>query len=545
MAKKQKNKSIHQIAKEKFGYQELRQGQEEAIQALLKGHDTLAIMPTGSGKSAIYQIAAVMVPGPTVVISPLVALQHDQVESIAAQEVGGAAQVNSQVRQSDRDEAFEELQAGDLEFLFLAPEQFNNEETLAELQAAKPSLFVVDEAHCISEWGHDFRPDYMRLGAVVEALGHPRVLALTATAAPPVRSEIVEQLGMQAPYVVVQGFDRPNIWLGVKRFQEEAEKLDALVEQVVNAEKPGVVYAATRKHAEQVAEALCDRRVKAIFYHAGMKAKEREEAQTAFMDDEAEVIVATAAFGMGVDKPNVRFVFHYEISDSVDSYYQEVGRAGRDGEPAQAILFYHDEDLKIRRFLGSRGQIDAAQVEQVAQVIQAYKTPLEVSELKEALDLSKTKLTTALHQLEEVGVVETLATGEVVALEAAPDLAKATREVMQAQENQQHFERSRLEMMRGYAEVRDCRREYILNYFGEKREEPCGHCDNCEAGITIDDKDNFQPYPLESRVRHKSWGEGTVMRYENDKVVILFDQVGYKTLEIGMALLEKLLQRVH
>ena len=426
--------------------------------------------------------------------------------------------------------------------MFLAPEQFNNPETLQRLQNAKPSLFVVDEAQCISEWGHDFRPDYLRLGAVIEALGHPRVLALTATAAPTVRDEIIERLGMHDLHVIVQGFDRPNIWLGVKRFEEEGEKQQALLRWVVRAKKPGIVYVATRKKAEEVAEALCEKGVKAIFYHAGMKTKEREEAQAAFMSDEAEVIVATTAFGMGVDKPNVRFVFHYDISDSVDSYYQEIGRAGRDGEKAVALLFYCPDDLNIRRFLASSGQIDVELIEQVATVVQEQDEPMSLRKLQEQTNFSVSKLTKALTRLEEAGAVETLPTGEVVPSEEATELSEAAEAAARAQECYQHYLRSRLEMMRGYAEVRDCRRKYLLNYFGETLEQPCGFCDNCKAGVVVEDDSDSQPFPLSSRVVHSSWGEGLVMRYEGDKIVILFDEVGYKTLGIDLVKLRGLLK---
>jgi ATP-dependent DNA helicase RecQ len=543
-SKRSNKQQVYQVAREKFGYESFRAGQEPAIKALLDGRDTLAVMPTGSGKSAIYQIAATLIPGSTVVISPLVALQHDQVESITQQEVGRAAMVNSTMPSASRQEAFEALEEEKLEFLFLAPEQFNNPETLDRLQNSKPSLFVVDEAHCISEWGHDFRPDYLRLGAVVEALGHPRVLALTATAAPTVRNEIVDRLGMRDPQIVVQGFDRPNIWLSVKRFEEEGEKQQALLKWAVRAEKPGIVYVATRKKSEEVAQALCDKGIKAIFYHAGMKAKEREQAQTAFMNDEAQVIVATTAFGMGVDKPNVRFVFHYDISDSVDSYYQEMGRAGRDGEKALAILFYCPDDLNLRRFLTSSGQIDVELLEQVAATVQEQNKPIKLRELQEQTNLSQSKLTKALSRLEEVGAVESLATGEVIASEQPPELSEAAQEAARAQECYQQYVRSRLEMMRGYAEVRDCRREYLLNYFGEKLEKPCGFCDNCKAGVIVEDDDDNKVFPLNSRVVHSSWGEGQVMRDEGDKIVILFDQVGYKTLGVDVVRLRGLLKRV-
>ncbi|MBD2021767.1 RecQ family ATP-dependent DNA helicase [Leptolyngbya sp. FACHB-36] len=546
MARRRKSaQQIQQAAHDYFGYDHLRPGQEGAIQAVLSGHDTLAVMPTGSGKSAIYQIVAMQIPGCTIVVSPLIALQADQVETIQQQEWGRAALVNSTSKPSDRQQAFDEFRAGELEFLFLAPEQFSNEETLEHLKAAKPSLFVVDEAHCISEWGHDFRPDYLRLGTVIEALGHPAVLALTATAAPPVRQEILDRLGMRNERVIVQGFDRPNLFLSVDRFEDSAEKLDALVQRVVKADKPGIVYAATRKRAEEITQALSDRMIRATFYHAGLNRTQREQAQTAFMTDEVEVIVATTAFGMGIDKPNVRFVFHYDISDSIDSYYQEIGRGGRDGEPAKATLFYNSEDLNLRRFFAGGGQVDEDQVMQVAIAVQGAEQPLNPKDLRQATDLSQSKIATALSRLEDVGMVETLPTGEVVLPEELPDnLMDAVTDAVQMQERYQQMVRSRLEMMRGYAEVRDCRREYLLNYFGEKIAKPCGNCDNCKAGIIVEKDDSAKPYPLDSRVAHKSWGEGVVMRYEGDKVVILFDQVGYKTLGVNVALLYGLLRRV-
>jgi ATP-dependent DNA helicase RecQ len=543
-SKRPHREQIRQIAQSKFGYKSMRSGQESAIQSLLSGHDTLAVMPTGSGKSAIYQIATVLTGGSTVVISPLLALQQDQVESITEQNVGEAALVNSTVRTAKREEAFEALEEEELNFLFLAPEQFNNPETLKRLQNAKPSLFVVDEAHCISEWGHDFRPDYLRLGAVIEALGHPRILALTATAAPTVREEIIDRLGMHGPKTIVQGFDRPNIWLGVKRFEEEQEKENALIQRATRAKKPGIVYVATRKKAEKVAESLCNNGVQAIAYHAGMKAKEREDAQAAFMNDEAEVIVATTAFGMGIDKPNVRFVFHHDISDSVDSYYQQMGRAGRDGEKALAMLFYCPHDLDLRRFFASSGQIDVEQVEQVATLVQQQDEPIQRRELREQTGLSQAKVATALNRLEEVGAVEMLPTGEVVASEDAPEVKEAVQEAVQAQEHYQQYLRSRLEMMRGYAEVRNCRREYLLNYFGEKQDEPCGFCDNCMAGVVVEEDSDNQPFPLNSRVVHCSWGEGLVMRYEGDKMVILFDEVGYKTLGVDFVKQRRLLEPI-
>ncbi|MDP8951130.1 MAG: RecQ family zinc-binding domain-containing protein, partial [Actinomycetota bacterium] len=439
------------------------------------------------------------------------------------------------------------------------PEQLANDEAVERLRGARPSLLVADEAHCISEWGHDFRPDYLRLGAAAEALGRPTILALTATASPPVRAEIVERLGrptvlaltatasprvrediiarlgLRNPKVVVWGFDRPNIWLGVQRFKDEEAKKRALLDRVGEADKPGIVYTATRKGTEEIAEGLLKCGLKAVAYHGGMKAGERERVQEAFLGEEAEVIVATIAFGMGVDKANVRFVFHYDVSDSVDSYYQEIGRAGRDGEAARAILFYRPEDLGIRRFFAGSGQVDLEQVQRVAEGVEAREGPIDPRTLREETDLSQSKLATALGRLEEAGAVELLPTGEVVRGERYhDDLGEASAEAARAQEHREQFERSRIEMMRGYAEVRDCRREYLLNYFGEEFDEPCGYCDNCEAGIVVEEDEGEVPFPLNSRVVHQEWGEGLVQRYEGDKMIVLFDEVGYKTLAVEL-----------
>ena len=535
---------MRRVTQEKLGYEILRPGQEAAIQAIVDGHDTLAVMPTGSGKSMIYQAAALLIAGPTIVVSPLIALQRDQVEAIEEQDAGGAALLNSTVRADEWREALEALNEGNLEFLFLAPEQFNNEETLTQLKAAQPSLFVVDEAHCISEWGHDFRPEYLRLGSVIEELGHPRVLALTATAALPVRTEILERLNMRDPRVVVQGFDRPNIWLGVELFHDEGQKKEALLERVGEAEKPGIVYVATRKHAEEVAAALLEQGEQAVFYHAGMKARERNTVQQAFMDGEAEVIVATTAFGMGINKENVRFVYHYDTSDSVDSYYQEIGRAGRDGIDAEAVLFYNPKDLGIQQFLTGSGKFDADQVELVATVIQEHGEPLSPRDLREELHLSETKLMQILTSLEETGVVEMLPNGDVAPAEQPPDLDEVREAAMQMQQSRRQFDQSRIEMVRGYAETQDCRRGFLLNYFGEPFEGRCGFCDNCDAGMSEEEDPENVPFPLNSRVMHKTWGEGLVLRYEGDKMVILFDEVGYKTLAVDIVTEKGLLEPV-
>jgi|1186.fasta_scaffold00148_3 ATP-dependent DNA helicase RecQ len=532
---------IRAAARDLLSFDELRPGQEEAVRAVLDRRDTLVVMPTGSGKSAIYQLATALAGGPTVVVSPLLALQRDQVESIEDSGVGDAAALNSTLSGARREEMLEELEDRELDFLFLAPEQFASDETLDRLHTAKPKLFVVDEAHCVSEWGHDFRPDYLRLGAVIEALGSPTTLALTATAAPPVRAEIVERLAMTDPAEVIRGFDRPNIHLGVELHHDEKEKLAAVVESVTEGEQPAIVYAATRRRAEQLAHDVNEAGVGARPYHAGLPRAEREATQTAFMHDECEVVVATIAFGMGVDKPNVRAVIHSEISDSVDSYYQEIGRAGRDGEPARAVLFYRPEDVGLRRFFAGTGHLDVDEVLEVADAVKEASEPVDPRELRDATRLSETKIVAAIGRLEEVGVVVLLPDGRVMNADGPVDVEEAAEAAASAQEHRKEYDRTRVEMARGYAEANGCRRAYLLSYFGESFEPPCGNCDNCDAGHG-EPEAGKQPFPIGSRVRHPEWGDGAVQRYDGDAVVVLFDEGGYRMLEIDLVLERGLLE---
>ncbi|HSD81212.1 MAG TPA: RecQ family ATP-dependent DNA helicase [Solirubrobacteraceae bacterium] len=535
------------LAGRHLGYDRLRPGQSEAAKAVIAGRDTLVVMSTGSGKSAIYQLGGLALDGPTIVVSPLIALQEDQLDSV--EETGDrrlrGATINSTLSAGEREAAFAALRDGELEFVLLAPEQLASEETVARLRAARPSLFVVDEAHCVSHWGHDFRPDYLALGDVRDALGGPVLLALTATAAPPVRADIVALLGMRAPAVVVRGFDRPNIWLGVERFADAERKTRALLDRACELPAPGIVYAATQRGAESLAAALRERGIRAAAYHGGMAAGRRERTQDAFMAEEGDVDVmcATIAFGMGIDKPDVRFVVHHDVSESVDAYYQELGRAGRDGEPAQAVLFYRPEDLGRRRFFAS-GRIDRDALERVAQALRARRGPVEPGALLGELSLSRTRLASTVHRLEQAGLAEVRDDGRVAAAGEQDALDAGLDAAAQAEQHRETFERSRVEMMRGYAEERGCRRAFVLGYFGEAFDPPCGNCDNCQAGRGDDGDVPAGEFAVGARVEHPEWGAGTVQRVEAGVLTVVFDAVGYKTLATDVVAERALLRPV-
>ncbi|RBY96934.1 recombinase RecQ [Blastococcus sp. TF02-8] len=538
-----RTRRIRRFAREVLGYEEFRPGQESAMQAVVGGSDTLAVLPSGAGKTAIYQVAGHLLDGPVLVVSPLIALQRDQVDRLTELEdrAGRAAQLNSTMTAGDQQAALDGLRDGTVRFLFLAPEQLTRPDVVDAIAESKPALFVVDEAHCVSAWGHDFRPDYLRLGGVIEQLGHPTVLALTATAAPPVRAEIVEQLQMQDAEIVVAGFDRPEIRLEVDHYADAHGKeqgvLDRVLAEIGEGRGPGIVYSATRKGTETIAGELADRGLRARHYHAGLNKADREETQRVWMADELDVVVATTAFGMGIDKPDTRFVVHAEPADSIDSYYQEIGRAGRDGEPALAVLVYRQEDLGLRRFFAA-GTPAEEELQQVAGLVQAAAAAgmddgVDVKALREETGRAATPLVRDLNLLEQVSAVVLDEEGAAFPVEGAPPPGEAAERARQLAEHHEKVDQSRVEMMRGYAETTECRRQFLLGYFGEQLDQPCGNCDNCAAGTAheqTDEAGHEVPFPVGTAVEHTEWGAGAVMRVEDDRITVLFDDVGYKTL---------------
>ena len=339
------------VLKEIFGFDSFRPGQEEVIRTVLEGRDTLAVMPTGGGKSLCYQIPALMQESLTVIISPLISLMKDQVDSLIQSSVGDAATLHSGLSHEERWEVERRVREGEVKMLYVAPERLRSLEFVLALRRAGVGLFVVDEAHCISEWGHNFRPDYLFLPRVVKDLGNPPVLALTATATPRVREDILRSLGMRSPEVVVTSFNRPNLTYRVIEAKKKESKLPLILEIIRRSPPPGIVYAMTRKECEELAAGLRRSGVDAAHYHAGLGAAGRSKVQERFMTDEVPVVVATIAFGMGVDKPNVRFVVHANFPASLPAYIQEAGRAGRDGEPSECVVLYRSADRGRRQRL--------------------------------------------------------------------------------------------------------------------------------------------------------------------------------------------------
>jgi ATP-dependent DNA helicase RecQ len=345
--------------------------------------------------------------------------------------------------------------------------------------------------------------------------------------------------------LIVRGFDRPNIHLAVRRFHEGSVKRRAVVDAVCDASPPGIVYVATRRACEELASELVERGVDACAYHAGMSAGRREDVQERFMaSDGCDVVVATVAFGMGIDKPDVRWVFHEHVSESLDSYYQELGRGGRDGEPASAVLFYRPEDLGLRRFFAA-GAVDRDALDRVAGLLAAARRPVDPVELVEEVGVSRTKLASALHRLEEAGAVEVRDDGKVRSTASGSRLEEAVSRAVSAEAQRLEFDRSRVEMVRSYAEHQGCRRAFLLGYFGEELDPPCGNCDNCDRGVVVSELSEARGgWHAGERVAHEEWGEGTVGGVENGRVTVVFDSFGYKTLDAALVEARGLLARV-
>ena len=333
-----------------FGFEDFREGQREVIEAILAGHDAVVVMPTGGGKSLCFQLPALMKAGATIVVSPLIALMKDQVDALHARNLP-ATFINSSLTFEEQKARIAGVRRGEYKLVYVAPERFRSAHFVETLRSIDISLFAIDEAHCISQWGHDFRPDYLRLKTAIEEIGRPQIAALTATATPHVRADIIEQLALRDPRAFVSGFDRPNLAISVVHTQKERDKIAHLKRLAASYNGgSGIIYASTRKAVEQVTARLAQAGLSVIAYHAGMDEQERTRAQNDFMSSRTQMIVATNAFGMGIDKPDIRFVAHYQMPGSIEAYYQEIGRAGRDGLPASCVLFFNYADKRTQDY---------------------------------------------------------------------------------------------------------------------------------------------------------------------------------------------------
>ena len=473
-----------------FGFREFLDGQETVMASILSGRDTMVIMPTGGGKSLCYQLPAMVMDGVTVVVSPLIALMKDQVDALERRGIP-ATLINSSISLSEQQSRIEALRRGDYKLVYVAPERFRSRAFTNALRQVQIALVAVDEAHCLSQWGHEFRPDYMRLGEALAQLDRPQVVALTATATPEVRGDILQTLALRDPFVTIRGFERPNLSLNIAHTKSNADKYERL-KKIVAQFKTGIIYCSTRKRVEEVGEELRSWKLKVIEYHGGLDDKERESRQTKFITKKADVAVATNAFGMGIDRSDVRFVVHFDVPGSVEAYYQEAGRAGRDGEPSQCDLFFNFADTKTQEFFidGNNPSVDI--------IRNVYQTLLNAADSNHEVQASIDDIT------QRAGAKNSMAIGSALSFLNRNDYIERfdipgkrirgtrllqpnvlTRDLkfdVEALREKDLRDRSKLKAMVELCyDDKACRQEQILRYFGETESTPCGTCDVCRA----------------------------------------------------------------
>ncbi|MGH9873897.1 MAG: RecQ family ATP-dependent DNA helicase [Pyrinomonadaceae bacterium] len=560
---------MHEIAdalrslREHFGFDDFREGQREVITAILGGKDAVVVMPTGSGKSLCYQLPALMLNGATLVVSPLIALMKDQVDALQARQLP-ATFINSSIPEREQWSRIEGLRRGHFKLVYVAPERFRSRRFLDALRSVSVSLFAVDEAHCISTWGHDFRPDYLRLKSIIPLLGKPQTLALTATATPYVRSDIIEQLGLLKPETFVSGFDRPNLTIDVVHTEKEREKVARIKRLATTHDGSGIIYASTRKAVEQVTSELRTLGLKVSAYHAGLSDAARVKAQEEFMAGRTQMIVATNAFGMGIDKPDIRFVAHYQMPGSIEAYYQEIGRAGRDGLPSSCVLLFNYADKNTHDFFIEGSYPTAELVRSVYSTLVSTglkRIELSAAEIaKRAGARNEMAVQSSLYLLERARHIARVASAEnrsaanqrppwestaevtrpaltgtagvspalaridsttarrrarsIIMLDDVPatnlriDFADVTRRAA--------LERRKLREMIEFCYTEYCYRAHILDYFGDRHHvRHCGTCGNCSpnspARSPLTSAEVLSDSPVAGRNRRKGTTAATVV----------------------------------
>jgi ATP-dependent DNA helicase RecQ len=527
---------LRREARRRFGIETFRPGQRELIEAVLDGRDALGILPTGGGKSLTYQLPALVLAKPVVVVSPLIALMQDQHDKLTEARIE-TAKLDSTLSQTEEREAVEDVREGAAELVYVTPERLENAEFFDALAQGGASLFVVDEAHCVSQWGHDFRPAYLGLHDAAQRLGRPPILALTATAPPDVLEDIVGRLGLRNPVLVSTGIERPSLTFEVHQTLSDTAKRARLLELLAAERGSVIVYVATVKLAEELAPWLREHDVDAGRYHGQLADGAREDVQRRFMSGRLRVIVATNAFGLGIDKPDIRAVIHYMFPDSLERYYQEAGRAGRDGAPARAILLFRPEDRRIQAYFLGGKYPTREESARVWEAVRGARGALTLSQIATAATLTERRVKVVVAQLEAAGVVARRARRIAKAREFA-DAAELDR-FLGAYEERHRDDRTRLETMVRYGQTTLCRERFLLDYFGEPAERDCGRCDACRARAAgaLTRPARRRPatprvpalrerFASGDRVRHAKFGVGEVVGSDGDSIDVVFPRAG-------------------
>ncbi|HMV47485.1 MAG TPA: RecQ family ATP-dependent DNA helicase [Blastocatellia bacterium] len=499
-----------QKLEESFGFGAFREGQAEVIRALLHGRDVIVVMPTGGGKSLCYQLPALLFPGTTLVISPLIALMKDQVDALNARGIP-VTFINSSLSYEQQSARLRAMANGEFRLVYVAPERFRNERFVETLKHIQISLFAVDEAHCISQWGHDFRPDYLRLRDAVETLGHPQVIALTATATPVVRADIAKQLNLNKPESFVAGFDRPNLALRVIQCKNDKERLTHAARIIERTEGTGIIYAATRKAVEEVTGQLQSLGLRVAGYHAGLNEAVRSRVQDRFMSGQLQAIVATNAFGMGVDKRDLRFVTHYNLPGSVEAYYQEVGRAGRDGLPSICTLLFNYIDTRTHEFFIDGSYPEPDVIREVYSCLVGFgreTVEMTAREISPRIGVrNELAINSALVYLEKAGHIQRggSATGiRIVDRVSRYDVRVDWDDLL----HRRTAEEGKLREMVSFAYHEKCLRRFILHYFGDRKQAANCRCSNCQQHVKWSEIEAAAKQASKQSGSHKAFVDG-------------------------------------